>query len=87
MNDCLYKHFKGNYYFVTGSATLEEDLDEIIIYIRADFDPESKTVKIDTNPGEKRWARRKSTFLTEINGTPRFQKIKYNFVVDLDKET
>ena len=69
-----YKHFKGGYYYVTGTATHSETGEQMVIY---------------HHQGEpsKLWVRPASMWHELVNGEPRFKYIADNFVCSDSKCT
>lgn len=50
-----YRHYKGNFYSVIGTATHSETLDELVVY-----------ESLYENPMSKLWVRPRSMFLDEV---------------------
>ena len=75
----VYRHFKGNYYFVENVALDSETKERIVIY-----------KPIYDRKDSKIWVRRESMFLEEINSSRKDnitgQKYRFELVEDLEKD-
>ena len=74
----VYRHFKGNYYFVESVALDSENKERIVIY-KPIYDRKDSQV----------WVRREKMFLEEIPERPdniTRQKRRFELVTDLEKD-
>ena len=75
----VYRHFKGNYYFVENVALDSETKERVVVYKRI-YDKE----------GSKIWVRREKMFLEEIDQGRADniigQKYRFELVKDLEKD-
>ena len=74
----VYRHFKGNYYFVESVALDSENKERIVIYKQI-YDRKDSQV----------WVRREKMFLEEIPERPdniTRQKRRFELVTDLEKD-
>lgn len=75
----VYRHFKGNYYFVLDVAYDSETKERIVIYRRL----------YEKEDGRSTWVRPEKMFLSEIPERPdniTGQKHRFELVTDLEKD-
>ena len=74
----VYRHFKGNYYFVENVALDSENTERMVVY-KAIYD----------RPDSQIWVRPEKMFLEEIPGRPdniTGQKHRFELVNDIEKD-
>ena len=65
-----YRHFKGGYYYVTGTATHTETGEKMVIYYH------------QGEPSAELWVRPASMWTELVNGDPRFKFISNDIIFD-----